>query len=415
MGRRGHQPRVLEPDPRLKRSASPLHLPPSPAESYPMNSRPIERVRDALGVPLPPPRVIDLFTRLRNWLGTLHARLAPGQVLLIERLHGLTDNKALHAAVELNIPDLLHAGPKSASELAAEFDGDAQALDRLMRYLVSRQFFSSGREDRYSNNGASDILRRDHPYSWRPWVHFWGGDWTAEILHQIPRRIRDGVPATEAAMGLPFFEYVNQKNPAAMAAFNGAMASGSKIQTLMFAEQLDLGRFSSICDVGGGTGSVLAHLLRTQPQARGTVFDLPELAEDADRILAEAGLQKRGRFVGGDFFVSLPADHALYTLFAILHDWDDTRCVQILQQVVRAMPHDGRVMVTERPVPVGAGYDSVRATDMLMLTLGDGGRERSLAEYHALFESAGLSMVRQTLLPSLFSVFELAPAAPQKF
>ena len=102
--------------------------------------------------------------------------------------------------------------------------------------------------------------------------------------------------------------------------------------------------------------------------------------------------------------------HDLYTLFAIIHDWDDERCLRILGNIRAAMPAHGRIMVTERPAPDGAGYDFVRATDMLMLVLGDGGRERSLGEYRALFHRADLRVVRQTLLPSLFSVFELAKA-----
>lgn len=45
---------------------------------------------------------------------------------------------------------------------------------------------------------------------------------------------------------------------------------------------------------------------------------------------------------------------------------------------------------------------------MLMLVLGDGGRERTDAEYQRLFTHAGFSIVRRSTLPSLFVAYELA-------
>ncbi len=368
----------------------------------------IQRAEQALGMRVPPVWAARAATGARNRLGWLHARTTPGFGLVLERLYGLVDNKALYCAVDLDIPDLLADGPRSAEEIAEAAGADVDAVGRLLRYLVSRDLFTTTREGRYANNAATEVLREDHPYSWRDWVRFFGSDWNWQIWNEMPARVRDGRPAADVAFGVGFFDYLTTQNPAAGKEFNGAMAAGSRLQGLLFAEAVDLDQFSHVCDVGGGTGSILAHLLRARPGLVGTVLDLPSLERDAAAVLDAAGVGDRATFVGGDFFDSVPERCDLYTLFAIVHDWDDDDCVRILDNVREAMAPGGRVMVIEKLVPPGNGYDLAKAVDMIMLVLGDGGRERTEAEYEALFARAGLDLRRRITLPSLFDVFELA-------
>lgn len=364
------------------------------------------RARDALGMRVPPAWAASAAMRLRGSLGRLHARMAPGFQLVLERLFGLVDNQALHCAVTLGLPDLLAKGPRTARELAAAAGADEDAVARLLRFLVMRGFFEH-EAGRYSNNAASDVLRADHPYSWRDWVLFFGSAWNLEIWKRMGERVRTGRPAPEAALGVPFFSYLNETNPEAGKAFNGAMAAGSRVQAMLFAETVDLRGVEHACDVGGGTGSVLAHLLQVNARLRGTAFDLPTLGEQARAVFERAGVAGRASFVGGDFFERVVPGCDLYTLFAVIHDWDDEDCARILENVRKAMAPGARVMVVEGVVPPHDGEDFRKVSDMLMLVLGDGGRERTAAEFDALWPRAGLRCRRVITLPSLFKVFEL--------
>src|SRR5207245_2082759 len=136
---------------------------------------------------------------------------------------------------------------------------------------------------------TTDILRADHPWSWRDWVVFFGSDWNGEIWNRFGVRLR-GDDASRAAYGTDFFTYINEHRPEAGEAFNGAMASGSRVQGLLFAERYDFAGLTSMCDVGGGTGSVLVDVLTAHPGIRGTVFDLPALAPGAQRTIAAGGV-----------------------------------------------------------------------------------------------------------------------------
>ena len=64
-----------------------------------------------------------------------------------------------------------------------------------------------------------------------------------------------------------------------------------------------------------------------------------------------AGVADRCTLVGGDFFVEVPAGGDAYVLSQILHDWDDERCVEILEQCRRAMPDHGKLLVVELVLP----------------------------------------------------------------
>jgi hypothetical protein len=164
-----------------------------------------------------------------------------------------------------------------------------------------------------------------------------------------------------------------------------------------------------VCDVGGGTGTLLAGILTAQPQLHGTLLDLPAVVAKADATLHEAGVADRVTVVAGDFFTSVPSGCDRYLLQAIVHDWDDESCVQILSNVRRAMPPGGRALVLEQELPRHGGWHLAKALDLEMLVDTGAGRERTRKEFEALFARAGLRVTRRGALPVL-TIFELAAA-----
>jgi O-methyltransferase domain len=238
-------------------------------------------------------------------------------------------------------------------------------------------------------------------------VLFFGGDWHWRIWNEAKHSFLTGESAARAATGHEFFEYVNDVNPGAGAAFNGAMSEGSRLQGLFVADAYDFSGVTSVCDVGGGTGAIMCDLLAAHPGLGGVLFDLPQLAEPAGALATTRGVADRWEFVAGDFFAAVPEGHDLYTLFAIVHDWDDEHCTTILRNIRRAMAPGGRVLVTEMPVPEGPAPSFAKVMDLEMLILTGSGRERTALEYRALFRRAGFGVRREIPLPSLFTVFEL--------
>ncbi|MGH9194558.1 MAG: methyltransferase [Acidimicrobiia bacterium] len=374
-----------------------------------MNKPARASAREAVGMPLPPASVVELANRFRNLIGRSHSKMQPPFALILERLFGLIDNKMLGLLVELEIPDLLHGAPKSAEELARDTGADVDALDRVLRFLVSRDLLGITSDGRYENNKTSELLRDEHPYSWKGWVEFFASDWNWDIWGDAMHSVMKGGGAAEAALGLPFFDYLNS-NAEAGSAFNAAMQSGSTMQGLLVQEKYDFSRSRHVCDVGGGTGAVLGNLLTVNPQMRGTLFELPVVAEQARAHLDSLSLLDRCEVVSGDFFDPMPVEADIYTLFAVVHDWGDEEAGQILENIRRAMPADGRVLVIEGVIPDHSHYNFSKVSDLLMLVYSDSGRERTKEEFDNLFARAGFRVKRVLKLPSLFRIFELEAA-----
>jgi hypothetical protein len=366
--------------------------------------------REAVGMPLPPASVVELANRFRNLIGRSHSKMQPPFALILERLFGLIDNKMLGVLVDLGIPELLYGAPKSVEELARDTGADVDALDRVLRFLVSRDLLGITSDGRYENNKTSDLLREDHPYSWKGWVEFFASDWNWDIWSDAMHSLMKGGGAAEAALGQPFFEYLDS-NAEAGSAFNAAMQSGSTMQGLLVQEKYDFSQSHHVCDVGGGTGAVIGNLLTANPQLRGSLFELPAVAEQARAHLDSLSLLDRCDVVSGDFFESIPVKADIYTLFAVVHDWGDQEAIQILRNIGEAMPSHGRVLVIEGIIPDHAHYNFSKVSDLLMLMYSDSGRERTMEEFEDLFANAGFGVKRVLKLPSLFRVFELTAVA----
>jgi hypothetical protein len=157
-----------------------------------------------------------------------------------------------------------------------------------------------------------------------------------------------------------------------------------------------------VVDVGGGNGTLLQAVLEADVALEGIVVDLPGVAERAAERLAGTPVAGRLRAVGGDFFGELPAADA-YVLAQILHDWDDGDAARILAACRRAANDGARLLVLEQLMPEGPEPNPVKRLDLQMLVL-LGGRERTEAEFAALFVGAGWQLVarhdgpRSTLL-----------------
>lgn len=312
---------------------------------------------------------------------------------LREMIFGFRATCLIAVAAELGLADLLADAHKSSAELAALTACDADALHRLLRGLVQFGVFRQDADGRFGLTPLGACLRSDVPGSQRAfarlvghdaWWRAWGG-----LLHAV----RTGEIAFRHAHGRSLFDYLTDE-PGFVPVFSAGMAASNPTVTDAVVAAYDFGRFGTIVDVGGGTGSLLTAILRAHPRPRGVLFDLPVSRGRAEEAIAAAGLTERCRFVGGDFFAGVPEGGDAYVLKQILHDWDDERSVAILGQCRRAMASGGTLLVVEYMLPDGdePAPDAV-LMDVTMLVF-TGGRERSTAQYRELFERAGFRLTR---------------------
>ena len=171
----------------------------------------------------------------------------------------------------------------------------------------------------------------------------------------------------------------------------------------------DFSQFKHIVDVGGGHGMLLSAIIAAHPDVRGTLFDLQEGVDAAKR--GAGGPLPGVTFTAGDVFETVPEGADAYLFRHLLHDYDDDDCIKMLKNVRRAMKPDSRVLVLEKTVPTDDTPGPGRWLDLHVMLL-TGGRERTVPEYQALFDKAGLKLAR--VLPTAHPAVEIVEvvAAP---
>ncbi len=331
-----------------------------------------------------------------------------------EHLRGLIDGfwavPVISAAAQLEIPERLAAGPKDIRTLAAETGARAPSLHRLLRALETLGLCTVAEGGAYALTDAGHLLRGDSADSLRGRA-LHSGDMLWRQLGDLYDQVRTGNRTKAFPTGSEGFQAL-KNDPARLHKFQTNMAEGSRRAAQAAIQVFDFSPFARVLDLGGGYGGVLAELLRAHPHQSGAVCDLAYLEPGALQYLASAGVGERSGFVHGDFFASVPDGYDLYLMKYILHDWDDDHVLRILKNVRSAVGNQSRLVAIEQLIPESlttsvADQDVIRA-DLVMMSVG--GKERTAAEYQALFADSGWNLSRIVPTGTMFSLIEGKPA-----
>jgi hypothetical protein len=105
----------------------------------------------------------------------------------------------------------------------------------------------------------------------------------------------------------------------------------------------------------------------------------------------------------------VPDGADVYLMKTIIHDWDDEKSLAILRNVRTAIAADGKLLLMEMVLPVGAPSHPGMLVDLEMLVHA-GGRERTAAEYRDLLSRAGFRLIRVIPTAGPMSIVEAVPA-----
>lgn len=315
--------------------------------------------------------------------------------LALRRLvNGYQVTQALHVAAVLGIADLLADGPQSSDQVAAATRSHPATVYRLMRALAGVGVFREEEDRHFSLTELGACLRSDAAEPVSGWAAFVGEPYQWQAWGALEHSVRTGENAFRHVHGVDSWSY-RERHPELSASFDRAMTSLSRQVATAVLDAFDFGRFEHVVDVGGGTGAFLAALLVRYPTSTGVLLDQPHVVTGAGSILTASGVADRCQVVGGSFFDSVPAGGDAYILKAILHDWEDAPCIQILQACRRAMAKGTALLAIERELGRPNQDPDPKFSDLNML-VGPMGQERTPAEYAALFAAAGFHLTGVT-------------------
>lgn len=205
-------------------------------------------------------------------------------------------------------------------------------LGQILRPLYTKGIFSyEPATEEYALNHVSRLLLKDHATQWHNWVTLYGNQFF-DIARGIPEAVKSGSTRCAAQVNfdtdLDMFAYFESQGwvPQLHKTLGGgakAMAPGILVDYPWH----EIGD-KTVMDIGGGSGALLASLLRANPGMSGALFDRPAVIDHIIPFFTKGGQFEdlesrvpRGNLISGNFLEELPKYEA-YTMKWCLHDWD---------------------------------------------------------------------------------------------
>lgn len=317
-------------------------------------------------------------------------------------LSDLSTPWCVHVAATLRVADRLVDGPMAIRPLAQACAADADALARVLRQLVSKGVFEEPQVGSFAlNDAAREFLNEgtclglDLDGFGGRMAHAWG---------TLLSAVRTGKCAYSEAFGRTFWQELDA-NPAIGAQFDDVLGpAGHGIpDPEVLVDPADWASVKTVVDVGGGTGSLLAEVLKARPGVRGILVDLPRPVATSARMFQEAGVADRATAVAQSFFDPLPAGADVYLMKNVLADWPDAEALALLKRCAEASRPNGRLVLLG-----GVSSGDRPSPELLMLVL-VGGRSRTLDEFREMARVAGLTVTKTGRQPSGRFIVECRP------
>jgi 2-polyprenyl-3-methyl-5-hydroxy-6-metoxy-1,4-benzoquinol methylase len=152
-----------------------------------------------------------------------------------------------------------------------------------------------------------------------------------------------------------------------------------------------------IVDAGGGLGALATLLVERYPGLHVVVLDRPEVVTRAKK----RGLGGQIELRPADIFQPWAVKADAVVMARVLHDWDDTKALELLRHARRTLAAGGRIFLVEMVVPEDGAAGSLCDLHLLMAT---GGAERMASEYAKLLADVGFGPEGVRRIPALPSV-----------
>ena len=178
----------------------------------------------------------------------------------------------LVGGAELGIAGLLAGGPMTAAQLAQATQAHEPSLYRVLRLLAALGVLTEQDHRSFSLTVLGERLRADVPASMQSWAMLVDSGGGMRSFEPIIETVKTGKTGLDIAYGMGLFEFL-AAHPDLAHKFQTAMSE----RTAAFAPSVAAGyNFSparTVADVGGGTGTLLAAILRAHGHLRGVLLD----------------------------------------------------------------------------------------------------------------------------------------------
>jgi len=307
-------------------------------------------------------------------------------------------SQMIFAFVNNKMADAFENKPQLSESIATKCELQKDATYRLLRALATIGIVEHKTEtpQLFELTELGTFLTQSHPMSMVNKVLLEASFEHVQMWTHLSEYLKTGEHAPSKFFGLNNYFELFESNPQYVEKFSNAMGSYThdEIQMIDAMDTLDFSGVETMVDIGAGFGIMLSSLLDKNPKMKGVLFDLPTVTSHVEST-------ERMDVVSGDFFSSVPKNYDAYFLKHILHDWDDTMCLKILENIVQGMKPTAKIFIAEfGPIPSANEPHLSKFFDLHMMIVLHG-KERTMEEWKTLLSQVGLKvrMLHQSFGP----------------
>lgn len=314
--------------------------------------------------------------------------------LIVNLASGNWNTQLLYVICRLNIPDILSDASMDIDSLSDMTGTHRESLYRILRALSSMGIFRLD-ESMVSHTDISRLLVSTHPSCLSSICIMRGSEYQYKSWSNLMYSVKTGKSALFESLGISMFEYLSLHDDERLIFQRAMSCITQSVAKEIVQDHLSLfDNINKIVDIGGGEGVLVQTILSELPNVNGIVLDMGSVIRDkqVDRI----------EFVDGNFFNELSIRGDIYLLKYILHDWNDDKCIQILNNISSIMNRDNKLYIIESLILEDNESSYHKMLDIqMMVCLDDGAKERTQKEYEYLLSESNLYLERVIQLHTL--------------
>ena len=301
---------------------------------------------------------------------------------------GLVGYQAILVAYDLGLFSYLDKEPKSFIQIAKKLGIEKRPLDAIISTCLSLNFINLV-ENKYELTDVAKIyLVKSSPF-------FFGAAYDLIInnfmaYEDVKKAVLTNKPV---AYGEKEIFVAHEEQMQLAKEFTRAMHSASMAPALCWPKKIDLSSYSTLLDIGGGSGAHTIGALNMWVNLTGIVLEIAPVCEVCDEIFKQYNLNERAGSIAGDFWeCEFPkADVHFYS--QIFHDWPTEKCQFLSKKSFEYLPNNGKIIIHEILADDDKSGPFVASAGSVAMVGWTEGKQYSGAELTLMLTTAGFNSV----------------------
>jgi ubiquinone/menaquinone biosynthesis C-methylase UbiE len=298
---------------------------------------------------------------------------------------------ALLAGMQLDLFALLKDKPMNAEQIAATIDVSSTKLKALLYALVVGGFLYMDRESFRNTDAANRFLVKGSPSFVGDIHEILSTMWSAAL--KTAESIRTGSPQAK-------LNYSDMSQDDLLQFFRGehpyAVEYGRDL-----VKRYDFSSYSTLLDVGGGSGGLAIAVTEACPHIQATVVDLPKITPVTQIYIDEAGAGNRVKVITADVIRDpLPGSYDAAVMSAFIQVLSPDDALRAIKNVSEVMNAGGKIYIKGYGIIDNSRTSPQKLVgfNLVYINVYDEGQAYTEQEHKDWLEEAGFGNFRRTIL-----------------